>query len=107
MPRVEITANAVHSILERNSLFLAPPWSPLGCLLAFGLALGIMVPPFRLGIGLRVTLALLLLYLALAVVSLRVWHVLLPVIPAVLLAVVFSLAALALRAALGEGRAVG
>jgi len=107
MPRVEITANAVHSILERNSLFLGPLWSPLGCLLAFGLALGIMVPPFRLGIGLLVTLALLLLYLALAVVSLRVWHVLLPVIPAVLLAVLFSLAALALRAALGEGRAVG
>jgi CHASE2 domain-containing sensor protein len=101
MPRVEITASAVHSILERNYLFVDTLRAPLGYLLGFGLVLGVLVPLFRLGTDLLVALALLLLYLALAVVSLRVWHVLLPVLPAVLLAVLFYLAILALRAVLG------
>jgi CHASE2 domain-containing sensor protein len=104
MPRVEMTANAVHSILERNYIFMDTLRSPLGYLLAFGLALGVVVPLFRLGIDLLVALALLLLYLAVAVLSLRFGHVLLPVLPAVLLAALFSLAILALRAMLGGRR---
>lgn len=104
MPRVEITASAVHTILERNCLFLDTLRAPLGYLLAFGLVLGLIVPLFRPGVGLLITLASLLLYLAVAVITLRVGHTLLPILPAVLLAVVFYVAVLALRAALGKGR---
>lgn len=105
MPRVEITANAVHSILERNYLFLGNLQATLGFLFAFGLLLGLIVPLFRPGVALAVTLTLLLLYLAVAVITLRVGHALLPFLPALLLAVVFCLANLALRAALGRDRA--
>ena len=106
MPRVEITANAVHSILERNYLFLETVRSPLGYLLALGVLLGFIVPLFRPGIDALVTLALLLLYLAVAVAALRFWHTLLPVLPAVLLAVLFYLVALLVRAATGGGQRV-
>jgi CHASE2 domain-containing sensor protein len=89
MPRVEITANALHSILERNYLFIETERSPLGYLMAFGLTLGFFVPIFRRGIDLLVTLLLLLVYVAVAVMALRFWHTLLPVLPAVLLALLF------------------
>lgn len=100
MPRVEITANAVHSILTRSYLFVETQRSPLAYLLAFGLVLGIVVPLFRPGIDALVALLLLLLYLAIAVLMLRFGHVLLPVLPAALLAVGFYLLALLLRAVL-------
>jgi CHASE2 domain-containing sensor protein len=106
MPRVEITANAVHCLLDRNYLFLDTFRSPLSYLMALAVLLGFLVPLFRPGIDALVTLALLLLYLGIAVLLLRVGHVLLPVLPAVLLAVVFYLLAALLRAALGEGRTV-
>jgi adenylate cyclase len=89
MPRVEITANAIHSILERNYLFVETFRAPLGYLMALGLALGFFVPLFRRGIDLLVTLLLLLVYLAVAVLTLRFGHMLLPVLPAVFLALLF------------------
>jgi CHASE2 domain-containing sensor protein len=106
MPRVEITANAVHSILERNYLFVETARSPLGYLMALAVFLGALVPLFRPGIGALVTLLLLLVYLAVAVAALRFWNTLLPVLPAVLLAVLFYLLALLLRAVMGENRRV-
>jgi CHASE2 domain-containing sensor protein len=106
MPRVEITANAVHSILERNYLFVETARSPLGYLMALAVFLGALVPMFRPGIGALVTLLLLLVYLAVAVAALRFWNTLLPVLPAALLALVFFLLALLLRAAMGENRRV-
>jgi CHASE2 domain-containing sensor protein len=104
MPRIEITANAAHTILERSYLLAETERSPLGYMLAFGLLLGVLVPLFRPGIDAIVTLALLLLYLAIAVIALRAWHTLLSVLPAVLLALLFYVVALLLRAALGGGR---
>lgn len=103
MPRVEITANALHSILERNYLFVETRRSPLGYLMAFGVALGFFVPLFRRGIDLLVTLLLLLIYLAVAVLTLRFWHMLLPVLPAVFMALLFY-AVLFLTRLILEGR---
>jgi adenylate cyclase len=104
MPRVEITANAVHTILERNYLLVDTLRSPLGYLLSFGLVLGVLVPLFRPGIDALVTLALLLLYLGVAVAVLRFGRTLLPVLPAALLATLFYVGALLLRALLGGGQ---
>ena len=104
MPRVEITANAVHSIVNRDYLLLDTFRAPLYYLLAFALLLGILVPLFRPGIDLLVTLLLLLLYLAVAVLSLRLWSVLLPVLPAVLLAILFYALAFLLRLAMRPGQ---
>jgi adenylate cyclase len=103
MPRVEITANAVHSILNRDYLSLDTLHAPLYYLLAFGLLLGIIIPLFRPGLDLLAAILLLLLYLAFAVLALRLWSVLLPVLPAVVLALSFSIIAFLLR--LGIGRA--
>jgi adenylate cyclase len=99
MPRVEITANAVHSILDRSYVFVETLRSPLGYLMAFAVVLGLVAPLFRPAMGMLATLLLLLLYFVVAIVVLRFWHVLLPVLPAVLLAVLVYLAALLLRPA--------
>jgi CHASE2 domain-containing sensor protein len=103
MPQVEITANAVHSILERNYLSLETERSPLGPLMAFGLALGFFVPMVRRGIDLLVTLLLLLAYLAVAVLTLRFGNTLLPVLPAVFMALLFYAVLFLVRLVL-EGR---
>ena len=104
MPRVEITANAVHSILNRDYLSLDMLRAPLYYLLAFALLLGIIVPLFRPGIDLLAAFLLLLLYLAIAVMALRLWSVLLPVLPAVALAVLFYAVAFLLRLAMRGGQ---
>jgi CHASE2 domain-containing sensor protein len=106
MPRVEITANSVHTILNREYLFVDPFRAALYYLLAFGLLLGVIVPLFRPGMDFVVSVVLLLLYLAVAVLSLRLWSLLLPVVPAVLLAILFYIVAFLLRAAMGQGRAL-
>src|SRR5207247_5318475 len=80
MPRVEITANVVHCLLERNYLFLDTLRSPLSYLMALAVLLGFLVPLFRPGLDALVTLALLPLYLATAVPLRRIGHVLLPVL---------------------------
>jgi adenylate cyclase len=106
MPRVEITANAVHTILSRSYLHPDTFRAPLYYLLAFGLLLGLIVPLFRPGFDFLAMLVLLLLYLAVAVMALRLWSVLLPVLPAVLLAILFFIAAFLLRLAMRQGRTV-
>jgi hypothetical protein len=104
MPRVEITANAVHSILNRDYLSLDTFRAPVYYLLAFGLLLGLIVPLFRPGMDLAATLLLLLLYLGVAVIALRLWSVLLPVLPAVMLALLFYACVFLLRLAMRPDR---
>jgi hypothetical protein len=86
MPRVEITANAVHSLLQR-SYVRHEPAKALPFLLIFGLAIGALVPMFRLGLDALVTIGLFLVYFVIAVLALKFWNLLLPVLPVLLLAV--------------------
>src|SRR5437763_2717428 len=48
-PRVEITANALHSLLMRNYVRHEPD-KTIPFLILFGLALGFLVPLFRVGL---------------------------------------------------------
>jgi hypothetical protein len=85
-PRVEITANALHSLLQRDYVRHEPS-KTVAFLLIFGVAVGMLVPMFRLGLDALVAMGLFALYFGVAVLALKVWNVLLPVLPVLLLTV--------------------
>ncbi len=85
-PRVEITANALHSLLMRNYV-RHEPHKTFPFLILLGLALGFLVPLFRAGVDAAVALVIFLLYGAAAVLALKLANLIMPVIPALLLVV--------------------
>ena len=96
MPKVEVTANAVSTILSR-SYITRTQREALAVLLILGVLLGLMLPLInRWDLG-PTAIAISLVYIVLAVVVLSVFGHALPLIPAVLLILLGSAAAALLK----------
>jgi CHASE2 domain-containing sensor protein len=96
MPRVEITANAVSSILSRSYLARARGNDVLATLIAAGIVAGLLLPQAsRAATVLAAGLGLTLLYLLTAWCAVTFFRVLLPVLPVLLLLGLGTVCALA------------
>ena len=96
MPKVEVTANAVSTILSRSYITRTQS-EVLAVLLILGVILGLMLPLInRWDLG-PTAIAVSLAYIVIAVVVLSVFKHALPVIPAVLLILLSSAAAALLK----------
>jgi CHASE2 domain-containing sensor protein len=91
MPRVEITANVVQSLLNGRSLtesHVVGLWT----VLAFGMLLGLVVPAFRTGPSVIAALGSLLGYLLIGWALFWTRSIMLPLAPALLLTVIATIA---------------
>lgn len=100
MPRVEVTANMVQSLLDSRAL-AQPHVAGLFGILTLGLMLGVLVPVFRTGLSILGGLLALGLYLGAGWFLFTTRSVMLPLLPALVLTalalVIAALLALAIR----------
>jgi adenylate cyclase len=97
MARVEITANAIGSILGRSYLTRARGNDVLGALVALGVIAGLLLARARVGTVLTTGVVLTLLYLAAAWCLLAFLKLLAPILPALLFFALATALAVALR----------
>ena len=104
LPRVEITANALSSILSRRYLVRSRGNDVVGILIALGVVAGLLLAHRRIWPVLLTGLLLTLAYLAVAWGLLAFRETLLPILPALLVLGVATLLAAALAALMNRPR---